>query len=33
MAFLTSRSTNKHVLFAVGIDHTAGDAVKVGVPT
>ena len=28
-----SRSVSKHVIFALGVDRTAGDAVKVGVPT
>ena len=31
MAFLTSSSVSKHVLFALGVDHTARDTVKVGV--
>ena len=34
MAFLTSKSVSKHVLFALGVDPTAmQDAVKAGVPT
>ena len=28
MAFLTSRSANKHVLFALGVDPTARDAMN-----
>ena len=28
MAFLTSRSANKHVLFALGVDPTAKDAMN-----
>ena len=34
MAFLTFRSANKHVIYYVGVDPTAGDAMKGGgVPT
>ena len=33
MEFLTSRSVSIHVLFALVVDHTDRDAVKVGVPT
>ena len=33
MAFLTSRNANKHILFALGVDPTARDAVKAGIPT
>ena len=28
MAFLTARSASKHILFALGVDHTARDALK-----
>ena len=33
MAFLTSMSVSKHILFALGIDCTTMDAVKAGVST
>ena len=33
MTFLTSRSVSKHILFALGVDPTARDAVKAGIPT
>ena len=33
MAFLTSRSATKHILYALGINSTARDTVMVGIPT
>ena len=33
MVFLKSRSVSKQVLFALGVDRTARDAVKARVPT
>ena len=33
MAFVMSRNASKHILFALGVDRTARDAVKAGVPT
>ena len=33
MAFLTSRSVNKHVVFAIDVNPTARDAMKAGIPT